>query len=44
MITINQVEALLREATMEYQKTGANYEEVAYYAVMLREMSKKEKN
>ncbi len=44
MPTTNQVEALLIEATLEYKKTGANREEVEYYAHLLlqvREDAKK---
>ena len=37
-LTMNQLEALLKEASMEYVKTGANYEEVAYYAIELRKL------
>ena len=38
-LTMNQLEALLKEASMEYVKTGNNYEEVAYYAVELRKLA-----
>lgn len=36
-MTLNQVKALLKEASLEYLRTGANREEVEYYAVMLLE-------
>ena len=34
-ITTNQIESLLKEASLEYVKTGANAEEVQYYTMML---------
>ena len=38
-LTMSQLESLLKEASMEYVKTGANYEEVAYYALELRKLA-----
>lgn len=37
-MSISQVEALLKEASVEYIKEGNNRSEVAYYATLLREM------
>lgn len=34
-MTTRQIEQLLKESTFEYLKTGANYEEVLYYAQLL---------
>ena len=34
-MTVTQIEALLKEATVEYLKTGENCAEVAYYARLL---------
>ena len=43
-LTMVQAEALLKEASMEYIKTGANHEEVAYYATIVRELAIQETN
>ena len=34
-ISMRQIEFLLKEASLEYVKTGANEEEVKYYILML---------
>ena len=34
-ITMTQIESLLKEASLEYVKSGANREEVEYYTLML---------
>lgn len=34
-ISMGQIESLLKEASLEYSKTGANEEEVKYYTLML---------
>lgn len=34
-MTIRQIEALLKESTFEYLRTGSNYDEVVYYAKLL---------
>ena len=34
-ISMRQIESLLKEASLEYVKTGANREEVEYYTRML---------
>ena len=34
-ISMRQIEFLLKEASLEYVKTGANEEEVKYYTLML---------
>ena len=34
-ISMRQIESLLKEASLEYVKTGANFEEVEYYTKML---------
>jgi len=34
-ITMTQIESLLKEASLEYVKSGTNREEVEYYTLML---------
>ena len=39
-MTITQIEKLLKEASLEYLRTGKNREEVAHYATLLLQATK----